>query len=307
MSEGTAAPALSSTSAGDLGLIALGVAAVSTSGPLIAACAAPALAIGFWRNGLAALVTAPFVLTRNRGELSALSRREWRLAGLAGLLLAGHFAFWVPSLRFTTVASSTAMLCAQPVWTALFARASGQRIVPRVWVGMAIAVVGALLLTGVDFSVSPRALVGDLLALVGGVFASAYTVAGSAARRTVSTSTFTVICYATCTVVMLLVCLVGQQQLAGYSGKTWLQIAALTAGAQLLGHSVFNHVLRTTSPTVVALGLLFEVPGATLVAALFIGQVPPLAILPAAALLLAGIAVVISARPPDGEMPGPVD
>ena len=307
MSERTETPALSSTSPLDLGLFALGVAAVSTSGPLIAACAAPALAIGFWRNGLAALVTSPYVLARNRAEVRGLTRREWRLAGLAGLLLAGHFAFWAPSLRFTTVASSTAMLCAQPVWTALFARASGQLIVPRVWVGMAIAVVGALLLTGVDFSVSARALGGDLLALVGGAFASAYTVAGSAARRTVSTSTFTVACYATCTVTLLAVCLVGRQQLGGYSARTWLQLAALTAGAQLLGHSVFNHVLRTTSPTVVAVGLLFEVPGATLVAALFLGQVPPLAILPAAALLLVGVAVVISARPPEAEMPGPVD
>jgi drug/metabolite transporter (DMT)-like permease len=304
---GAAVPALSTTSPGDLALIALGVAAVSTSGPLIAATAAPALAIGFWRNGLAALVTAPVALVRHRGEIPGMSRRERRLTLLAGLMLAGHFATWVPSLRFTTVASSTAMLCAQPVWTALFARAGGQRVTRQMWLGMAIAVVGALLVTGVDLSVSPRALFGDLLALVGGVFASAYTVAGSAARRTVSTTSFTVVCYITCAVVLLVVCVLGRLPLVGYSGRTWLQILALTAGAQLLGHSVFNHVLRTSSPTVVALGLLFEVPGATLVAALFLGQVPPLAILPAAALMLAGIVVVISARPAADEVSSPVD
>jgi drug/metabolite transporter (DMT)-like permease len=305
--DAAAPPSLGTTSRTDLGLIGLGVSAVSTSGPLIAAAAAPALAIGFWRNAMAAAVIAPWAIARNRGELRSMVRREWLLALLAGVLLAAHFATWVPSLRFTTVASSTAMLCAQPVWTALIARAGGEHIARRAWIGMGIAVVGALLLTGVDFSVEPRALVGDLLALLGGAFASAYTVAGSKVRRTVSTTSLTLVCYSTCTLLLLVVCLVGGLPLGGYDGSTWLKLVALTAGAQLLGHSVFNHVLRTSSPTVVALGLLFEVPGATLVAALFLGQVPPLAIFPAAALLLAGIVVVISSRAPADEAAAPVD
>ena len=93
----------------------------------------------------------------------------------------------------------------------------------------------------------------------------------------------------------------GRLDLWGYDGRTWLQLLALTAGAQLLGHSVFNLVLRTTSPTVVSLFLLLEVPGAAVIAAVALGQVPPLQALPAAALLLAGLAIVVSARPADVE------
>jgi drug/metabolite transporter (DMT)-like permease len=93
----------------------------------------------------------------------------------------------------------------------------------------------------------------------------------------------------------------------GYTAETWLQLVALTVGAQLLGHSLFNKVLRTTSPTVVSLALLFEVPGAAVIAAIALGQTPPLAALPAAILLLVGIGLVISSRPRDVEAAVPVE
>jgi drug/metabolite transporter (DMT)-like permease len=103
------------------------------------------------------------------------------------------------------------------------------------------------------------------------------------------------------------VCLVGRQSLTGYDGATWLKLLAITAGAQLLGHSVFNVVLRTTSPTVVSLSLLFEIPGAALIAAVFLGQRPPLLALPAAALLVAGVALVIRAAGRETEPSIPVE
>lgn len=280
----------------DIGLMAVALVAVSTSGPLIAACTAPALAIALWRNALAVGLIAPYSMLRSsiRAELAGLRRREITLAALAGVLLAVHFATWIPSLRYTSVASSTALVATQPIWAALIARAFGQRIPGRAWVGIGVALAGVLVLTGVDVSVSLETLGGDLLALLGGVFAAAYVFAGAAVRVTVSTTTYTLLCYGTCTLVLLAICLVGRVQLTGFSAADWLRIVALTLGAQLLGHSLFNVVLRTTSPVVVSLAILFEMPGATLIAAATLGQVPPLAVLPAAALLLAGVGLVIS-------------
>ena len=96
--------------------------------------------------------------------------------------------------------------------------------------------------------------------------------------------------------VLLVACLVGGQALSGYDGRDWLKLAALTVGAQLLGHSLFNVVLRTTSPTVVSLSILFEIPGAAVIAALFVsGQHVPWLALPSAGLLLVGLALVIRA------------
>jgi len=127
------------------------------------------------------------------------------------------------------------------------------------------------------------------------VFAAAYMTTGSEVRRSVTTTTYTALCYSTTAVLLLVVCLVGRQDLGGYSTRDWVKLAALTAGAQLLGHSLFNVVLKTTSPTVVSLSILFEIPGAAVIAALFVkGQHVPVLALPAAALLVAGLAIVIS-------------
>lgn len=277
-------------------LMTVALVAVSTSGPLMAATAVPALAIAFWRNALGAAVVAPVALLTARDELRGLGRRERRYALWAGLFLAAHFATWVPSLTYTSVGSATALVATQPVWAALIARLQGASVERRVWLGIGVSVAGALLLTGADLQVSGRALVGDLLAVAGGLFAALYMTAGSQVRRSVSTTTYTAICYSTAAGLLLVVCLVGRQSLGPYDAKAWLQLLAITGGAQLLGHSLFNVVLRSVSPTVVSLTLLLEIPGATLIAAVFLGQRPPWLALPAAVLLVAGLAIVIRDR-----------
>jgi drug/metabolite transporter (DMT)-like permease len=220
-------------------------------------------------------------------------QRERRLAALAGLLLALHFATWISALDYTSVASATALVATQPVWAALLSRLRGVPVARPVWGGIAVAVSGALLLTGVDLHASGRALLGDALALLGGAFAAAYMTAGGEVRRSVSTTTYTALCYSTTALLLLPVCLLAGQALTGYAADDWVKLLALTAGAQLLGHSLFNRVLRTTSPTVVSLSILLEIPGAALIAAVFLGQTPPLLAVPAAVLLVLGLAIVI--------------
>ncbi|MDX6210770.1 MAG: hypothetical protein QOE24_3161 [Frankiales bacterium] len=280
--------------AADLPLLAVAVAAVSTSGPLMASAAVtvPVLAIAMWRNALSLVVLGPATLLRRRSEMRGLHARELRFAGVAGVFLALHFATWVPSLNMTSVASATALVATQPVWQAVIARLQGDHVSRPVWLGIGLAVVGAGWLSGVDFSVSSRSLQGDGLAAVAAVFAAIYIAAGGVVRRTVSSLTYTTLCYGLAAVVLLAICLVGGVRLGGWSTASWFKLVAVTVGAQLLGHSVFSLVLRTTSPTVVSLTILLEVPGAALLAWVWLGQVPRLSVLPGALLLLAGIAVV---------------
>lgn len=277
----------------DLVWLGIAVLFISSSGPLIAAMAAPALAIAFWRCFLGSAATAPWVLVRQRRQLASLSRREWRLMILAGLLLGAHFATWIPSLRYTTVASSTALVATQPVWAALIARHRGAHIPRSAWVGICVALVGVVILTGIDVSVDPQHLIGDALALAGGILAAMYVTVGESARRTVPTSTMTMTAYASSALLLLVLCVVGRQALTGFSARDWLFIIALTLGAQLLGHSLINKVLSTTSATVVSLAILLEMPGATIIAAVALGQLPPAGIIPAVALMFIGIVMVI--------------
>jgi drug/metabolite transporter (DMT)-like permease len=140
--------------------IAIGVLAVSTSGPLIAFAAAPALAIAFWRNALALPLLVPVAALRRRGELRALvgaSRREGLYCALAGLALAAHLMTWVPSTKLTSVATATALVATQPVWVGLIAVALGRRLSTWTWLGIGVAVTGAISLTGADVGTSGTA------------------------------------------------------------------------------------------------------------------------------------------------------
>jgi drug/metabolite transporter (DMT)-like permease len=278
-------------------LLVVGIVGVSMSGPIMAgATAVPALAIAFWRNGLGSVAVAPFALVRSRAELAGLSRQQLGLCLLAGAMLALHFGTWTSSLRLTSVASATALVCLQVAWVVVLTRLSGETVVRRVWLGLLLALGGVLVISGVDFSVSAKALSGDALALAGGFFAAVYTLVGGRVREAISTTSYTVVCYSTSALLLLAACLVAGLQVVGYDAKSWGLIIAVTVAAQLLGHSVFNHLLATISPTVVSMVLLLEVPGAALLAAVFLGQAPPVAVYAGLVSIVAGLAIVVTAR-----------
>lgn len=283
---------------GDVVLLGVAVLAVSTSGPLIRYAAAPALAISMWRN---VLVLPPLFLAARRCRRP--SRREARLIALSGVFLAAHFAAWIPSLSYTSVASSVALVATQPVWAAVIARWRGEPVARQVWVGIGVALLGVFVLSGVDLSLSARALFGDGLALLGGVLAAAYVAVGQEVRRTVDAAMYTSGCYGVASACLLVACLVSGRALVGFDSTTWLAIVALAAGPQLLGHTLVNIVLRSISATAVSVAILFEVVGATLLAAWWFGETPPLATVPAGLLIFSGVIVVIRSgrrRPVEG-------
>ena len=278
------------------GLIATGVIAVSFSGPIAASTLAPALAVALWRNAFGAMAGAPFTLVRRRAELVSLVRERRQVlatAILAGLFLALHFGLWIPSLRLTTVTASTALVTTTPLWTVALARLRRTPVPRGVLVGVVLALVGVAVITGVVASASADNLRGDLMALGGGAAAAGYVTAGESVRRTVGTASYSLVAYTACALALLPVCLLTGTALWGFSARSWVEIVVLTLTAQLLGHTVLNRALRSAGATTVSLAVLLEVPGATLVAWVWLGQAPPLAIVPGAALVLAGLAVVV--------------
>lgn len=275
--------------------LALGVLGVGTSGPLIAATRAPSLAIAFWRNAIGTAVLAPYALLRHRAELRALGRGEWLTTLASGLCLGLHFSTWTPSLTMTSVASATAFAATQPVFAAFLARLRGEHVARRAWLGIAVAVLGVAALSGVDLHVSLRAFAGDLSALAAAVFAALYMTLGSKVRQTVSLTPYATVCYGTASLVLAGMAALFGRHLLGFGGGAWLKILALTAGAQLLGHTMFNRALKTTSATVVSVVILLEVPIAALIAAVWLGQVPSLWALPGGLLILAGLVAISTA------------
>nr|WP_236718524.1 DMT family transporter [Actinoplanes sp. TFC3] len=275
--------------------LVVAVLAVSSSAPLIAFAAAPAVAVAFWRNGLAFAALTPISAGPRRAEVRTLPANGGLSCVLAGVALAAHFATWMPSVQLGSVATATALVATQPVWQGVLAAAlrSPDRPTRTGWLGIALAVVGVAWATGVDAGVSGRAVLADVLAVLGGMAAAVYTLFGERARVRISTTTYTWACYGTCAVLLLIGCLIAGVPLAGYDNQTWAAILALVVGAQLLGHSMFNYALEKVPATTVSVLILLEVPGAATLAWLWLGQQPRLSALPGLAVLVAGVAIVI--------------
>ena len=164
---------------------------------------------------------------------------------------------------------------------------------PLAWLGIGISLLGVIVLTGIDASLDPRALIGDGLALLGAILAAAYISVGEHARKTVSTSTMTFVLYAVSALTVLVIVIVLRVPLTGFSLEAWALILLLTLTAQLMGHSLMNRLLATVPATVISLTILLELPGAAIIAAIVLGQTPPLSLIPAMALILAGLVLVI--------------
>ena len=281
----------------DLIRLGLGIIGIGTSGPLIALSAMPVVTMIFWRNLGGALFTLPFALrdliTKDRHH-----RRAVALSALAGVILALHFIGFFIAMRWTTVAAGTALVALQPIFAALFVRALGGYIASRAWLGMGVSFLGVLMISGVDLSISWLSFKGDVAAIISAALAAIYTMLGSKAQREIGTHSYTSICYFVCAITALPIALIMGVEVIHFEKNEWLILLALIAGAQILGHSMFNATLKRVSPAVVSLIVFFEVPVATLLAIWWLDQRPPIALIPGIIVILTGcILVVLRTRP----------
>lgn len=271
-------------------MLVLGALSVSTASVLIRLAAAPALVVGAWRIGLAALLLTPWALPRLRREWATLTRRELICLGLAGVALALHFALWISSLSYTTVASSVILVATSPIYVGLASHLLLHEPAKRRRV-LAIAVVmaGSLVVSYGDLYLSGRALLGDMLALLGALAASAYLLLGRTVRRRLSTLAYVWPCYGLAGVLLVALCLGTKQPLTGYGAQTYLLLALMAIVPQILGHSAFNWALAHFSTVFVTLALLGEPIGASLLAWLILGELPPISALAGGVMILGGI------------------
>lgn len=271
----------------DLIRLGIGIIGIGTSGPLIAMSAMPVLTLIFWRNLGGSLLTAPFALRHRVDRTGA----KWAI--FAGVVLALHFIGFFLAMRMTTVAAGTALVALQPIFAALFVKITGGDIPSRAWLGMFVSFGGVLLISGVDLQISLRAFLGDIAAIISAALAAVYMLVGSKAQQTLETSTYTAICYFFCAVTALPMALIAGNQIFSFEAREWWILLGLIFGAQFLGHTMFNSVLKRVSPAVVSLIVFFEVPVSAILAMWWMDQRPPLGVIPGIVLILFGCALVV--------------
>ncbi|MCS6937440.1 MAG: DMT family transporter [Candidatus Bipolaricaulota bacterium] len=257
---------------------------------------APALSIAAYRLGIATLILTPIALTRRQQELRALSQTDLRYALVGGVCLALHFVFWISSLEFTSVASSVVLVTTNPIFVALGSRFLLHEPMPRALVlGILISVGGGVLVGYGDLLAGPNVLLGDGLALLGAMMASAYFLIGRRLRAHTDLLTYIFLVYGAAAIVLVTIALLGRQPLLGFSPPTYLWLLLLALGPQLIGHTSLNWALRFLPAGSVAVVVLGEPIGSALLA-FFLLQEPltPLKLF-GGALILTGIYLALRA------------
>jgi drug/metabolite transporter (DMT)-like permease len=256
---------------------------------------APSLVIAACRLTIASLVLAPWALSRRRAELTALTRRELCLALLSGLFLSLHFAAWISSLEYTTVASSVVLVSTTPLWVAILSPFTIREPIGRAQLaGMLLALAGGVVIGVSDSSetAARNPLLGDLLALAGAMMAASYLLIGRRLRKKMTLVSYTFVVYGAAAVMLVIFMQAGGYSPLGYPSVTYLWFVLLALVPQLLGHSSINWALGYLSAASVSTILLGEPIGSTILAVILLHEMPGALKILGVVLILAGIYAV---------------
>jgi len=281
--------------------IALGLLAVSAASVIVKLIQnehVPSLVISAYRLTLASLALAPLALTRHRHELKKLTRRDLLLITIAGIFLALHFATWIESIRFTTIASSTIFVSTSPIFVGILSWILLREKLSRMLIiGLAITVIGGALIGFADSqgmpstASAPDPLKGNVLAIAGAIAVAVYLLIGRSIRSKLSLIPYIFVCYSAAAITLLVAVLVTGQNFFGYTTTAYVGIIFLAIFPQLIGHSSFNWALRYLSATYVSITVLGEPIGSTILAFFIFKQQPPELTLVGGGLILIGILI----------------
>jgi drug/metabolite transporter (DMT)-like permease len=252
-------------------LLPLGIIAISMASIFIKLCDAPALIIATYRMMLASLVLTPFAYYKKTWRGWERNEMGWFL--LSGLFLSLHFAFWIASLKYTSVASSVVLVTTHPIFIGigswLFLK---ERIGMNLVLGIALSVLGSGLIGYGDMSLSKEALMGDGFALMGAIAASGYLLVGRKMRKEQDLFSYIFPVYSTAGLILILLSLIFQKSFWGYAPSTYLFLFLLALVPQLIGHTTFNWALKYMPASMVAVAILGEPLGSTILAYFILGE-----------------------------------
>jgi drug/metabolite transporter (DMT)-like permease len=252
-------------------LIPIGILAVSTASIFIKLCDAPALIIATYRMVFASLILLPYVLFKRTGRTWGRKEIGWLI--LSGFFLSLHFAFWIASLKYTSVASSVVLVSTHPIFVGIGSRLFlRERMGFHLILGIILSVLGSALISYGDMSLSEKAFMGDGLALLGAIAASGYFIVGRKMRKSQDLFSYILPVYSTAAFTLIVFSLASQESFFGYSPSTYFYLILLALIPQLIGHTTFNWALKYLPASMVAITILGEPVGSTILAYFVLGE-----------------------------------
>lgn len=277
--------------------LAIGIIVIASASILIRLAQSadvPSIVIAAVRLGISASVLSLIVAVKHAQFPVGVTPMQALLAVLSGVCLAVHFASWIQSLEYTSVASSAALVTTNPLWVGIAAWILfGERLNSWRVSGMVLTIAGSLAIALSDQQTQQGSnpLLGNFLAVMGAICGSAYFLLGRGLRNQLPLLHYIWMTYGSAAVVLLMAALATGHTELGYAPDVWLILLGLALGPQLIGHTTINFAMRHFSALLVTIAILGEPIGSALLAfALFKETIAPLQLAGFAGLLV-GIAI----------------
>ena len=269
-------------------IIILGVVGASLSAILVRYSDCPSTVLVFYRMFFSVVLLLPGVIKMGISEYGKTAKKDLLLCAVSGLFLGLHFSFYFESLKFTSIASSVALVDTEVFFVAMggliFLK---ERLSVVGWICIVVTFVGSVIVALGDMA--GGAIKGDLLALAGAVCVGIYTLIGRQMRKTMSTTAYTWIVYLVAAVVVLIVSSVSGNFVVPVSMRNMLIGLGLTVFCTLLGHSIFSWGLKYEKAAFVSTAKLLEPVFASIIGFFLFTEVPPLTSVIGGVLIIVGI------------------
>ena len=276
----------------------VGVLAVSFAATFIRLADAPPLVIATYRLAIASIILIPIAAIKSRRNLPQLSRQDILLILLSSVFVALHFGLWITSLSYTSIASSVVLVTAHPAFVAVISYFLwGERLNKLTIGGIVVAFIGVIFINYSGLTFGSQAIVGNLLALIGGFAMGAYLIVGRQLRARIDILSYLTILYTCSAVILLVATVLSGHRLFGYSPTTYLMLVLLALVPQLIGHTSINLAVRLIPVIFVSVAILGEPVGATLLGSLILGEIPTANEIVGGLFILGGIFLVMRRRP----------
>lgn len=271
-----------------------GVFALSTSAIFVKLADAPSAVIAFYRLLIAGLMLFPLLALNKtaRQELVNLHSDQWKQITAAGIFLALHYVLWFESLSFTSIASSTMIVCLQPLFSLALDRFISNKSVTRnAIIGCTIALAGCVIIGWGDFQISGQSLFGDVLAFLAGGIIALYFFLGEKVRQETSAITYSVLSYLISAMVLLAYITLIGNAFIGYTAATWQAFLGLAIISTIGGQFVFNLLLKNLPSSAVTMAILGEPIGTCILAYIILNEAISLQQFLGMAVIMIGMAI----------------
>lgn len=257
-------------------ILFFGVLCLSTSAIFVKLADAPSSITAFYRLFFTVLMLAPFAAASKsaRNECVSLSKKQWGMCLVSGILLAIHYILWFESLNYTSVASSTVLVTLQPIFSIILGYFFlKERLNPAQIASCLIAIGGSFIIGWGDFQTGAAALIGDGMALLAAAFISTYFFIGQIARKRISVILYSVLSYFSSVVFLALYAFAKQDVFFPYDARIWLCFLGLAVISTLFGQFVFNILLKWVPATTISMSILGEPIGTCFLAYFILDEV----------------------------------